>query len=204
MYEVFLKTKVLLFSLPGKIQSDSCARKIIQEREMKSTQLMLNELEADTEFDSYVIESESPDKTFAYFYMSLKIIAAAGGLVQNDKGELLMIFRRGHWDLPKGKIDSGETEEQSALREVNEETGLTGLSIVNRLNPSFHAYRIGKEWILKETHWFLMHTSIPSVVKPQVEEGITKVRWFDSNGYTSTYELLFPSLKSLVDDYFKA
>lgn len=171
---------------------------------MKSTQLMLNELEADTEFDSYVIESMSPDKTFAYFYMSLKIIAAAGGLVQNDKGELLMIFRRGHWDLPKGKIDSGETDEQSAVREVNEETGLTGLSIVKRLTPSFHAYRIGKEWILKETHWFLMHTSNPLNVKPQVEEGITQVRWFNSRGYTSTYELLFPSLKSLVDDYFNS
>lgn len=106
-------------------------------------------------------------------------IIAGGGLVLNEAGELLLIFRRAKWDLPKGKLDEGETIAQCAIREVMEETGITGLTLGELIGISYHEYFdtfINQE-VIKETHWFAMQTSGVQNLVPQTEEDILEIRW---------------------------
>ncbi len=108
-----------------------------------------------------------------------KIIKAGGGLVRNGEGELLLIFRRGKWDLPKGKLDEGETIEACAIREVEEETGVKHLALGELISVTWHEYFdkwLGEE-VIKETHWFRMDVAgVPALV-PQTEEDITAIEW---------------------------
>lgn len=111
--------------------------------------------------------------------MVKKKIIAGGGLVLNDSGELMMIFRRGKWDLPKGKLDEGETIEACALREVAEETGAANLELGALIDIGHHEYfdRFLQEEVIKETHWFLMHAKGVQNLVPQTEEDILEIRW---------------------------
>jgi ADP-ribose pyrophosphatase YjhB (NUDIX family) len=111
--------------------------------------------------------------------MSKTKIIAAGGLVLNDKGELLMIFRRGKWDLPKGKLDEGETIEACAVREVIEETGLTNVEHGELIGITYHEYfdPYLKEDVIKEAHWYAMRARGEQALTPQTEEDITEIKW---------------------------
>ncbi len=104
---------------------------------------------------------------------------AGGGLVLNDAGELLMIFRRGKWDLPKGKLDAGETIEQCAVREVEEETGLQHVERGELISIGYHEYFDTwlKQDVIKETHWFAMRARGIQSITPQTEEDITDIKW---------------------------
>lgn len=122
---------------------------------------------------------------------------------------MLMIFRRGYWDLPKGKLDLGENLEQCALREVEEETGIDGLSILrpvtfNGLSQecTFHIYREKGSWVLKSSYWFLMETSSTSEVVPQVEEDIEKVQWTEPT-LLSDLSPIYASIREVLDAVFK-
>jgi len=111
-------------------------------------------------------------------------IPAAGGVVVNDRGELLLIHRRGKWDLPKGKLDRGEEVEEAAIREVEEETGAQELVLDSFLCQTYHIYKAphttegSKPWALKTTWWYRMSALSDTPLVPQAEEQITEVRWF--------------------------
>ena len=107
------------------------------------------------------------------------LIEAAGGIVYNNQDELLMIFRNGKWDLPKGKLEQGETKQHCAIREVEEECGVSGLNIIKQVPNTYHTYFDNDESILKTTYWYLMTTDYSGNLKPQKNEGITKVSWTD-------------------------
>ena len=111
--------------------------------------------------------------------MAKTMITAAGGLVFNKKNELLMIFRRGCWDLPKGKLDKGETVEECALREVQEETGLKNLQLGELIGITHHDYfdKWTNQDVTKETHWFKMLVNDEQTLTPQTEEDIEKAEW---------------------------
>ncbi len=113
-------------------------------------------------------------------YLKPEPVAAAGGyVVRYDKGvpEVLMIFRRGVWDLPKGKLDPGETPEDCALREVREEVGIEELTLVRALDETEHGYPEAGRYRVKTTWWFLMRTPERSF-EPEVLEHIERVAWF--------------------------
>jgi 8-oxo-dGTP pyrophosphatase MutT (NUDIX family) len=105
------------------------------------------------------------------------LIKAAGGVVFNNSGEVLLIKRLGKWDLPKGKIDANEGTEEAALREVEEECGIKELSIKSFLTFSFHTYKQHGYRFLKETSWYKMKSSYSGQLTPQLEENITEVKW---------------------------
>lgn len=111
------------------------------------------------------------------FLSLFEINEAGGGLIQNDFGEFLFIFRRGFWDLPKGKIEAGETKKQAAVREVIEETGLKKVDLLRKLCVTKHTFRnrLGKR-IIKKSHWYLMHSQ-KQELKPQISEDIEKAVW---------------------------
>jgi 8-oxo-dGTP pyrophosphatase MutT (NUDIX family) len=127
-------------------------------------------------------------------------IIAGGGLVLNDEGGLLMIFRRGKWDLPKGKLDAGETIEQCAVREVKEETGLAAVEHGELIGITYHEYfdPYLKEEVVKESHWYAMRARGEQLLVPQTEEDITEIKWVDSvelencllNSYPNVVEII--------------
>jgi len=132
--------------------------------------------------------------------MGMKTILAAGGLVYNETDELLMIFRRGKWDLPKGKLDEGETIEDCAVREVMEETGLTTVIRGDLIGITYHQYfdKWVKEEVIKETHWYRMQAPGLQQLIPQTEEDIEIIKWVNGkeledclkNSYDNIVEIL--------------
>jgi len=111
------------------------------------------------------------------FCSDYTLIKAAGGLVFNSSGEVLMIFRNGVWDLPKGKLEEAESVKECAIREVEEECGVSELEIESKLSETYHTYNLNGKSILKKTYWFLMKTKSEQKLIPQKEEGITDVKW---------------------------
>ncbi|MES2777256.1 MAG: NUDIX domain-containing protein [Bacteroidota bacterium] len=128
----------------------------------------------------------------------LVFIQAGGGLVQNDADEFLFIFRRGKWDLPKGKLDEGETIEQCALREVNEETGLQNMALGQLLVHTWHVYHGFGQHVLKQTSWFKMHCPAGQILTPQVEEDITETAWLKKEDWGKVLQRTFPSIRELI------
>jgi len=129
-------------------------------------------------FQSDSLNSESSIESIEQYFTP---IVAAGTLTFNKEGQVLMMFRKGSWDLPKGKADFGETISETAKRETQEETGLQGIQIVKELNPTCHVYfepRVNA-WICKTTYWFIAHWLGEGDLVPQAEEGITALEWMD-------------------------
>ncbi len=127
-------------------------------------------------------------------------IIAGGGLVLNDAGELLMIYRRGKWDLPKGKLDEGETIEECAVREVEEETGVMGIERGELISVSYHEYfdPYLKEDVIKETHWYAMKVSGAQVLVPQAEEDITGIKWVKGDELEDCLKDSYPNVVEVV------
>ncbi|HPB01929.1 MAG TPA: NUDIX domain-containing protein [Bacteroidales bacterium] len=198
MYKVFIKDKVINFVETGSFSAQP--EEIFIDPSFRDIQTLLNDIDSDEQHTDFYFASEDAEKLFISFYTRMRIITAAGGTVVNENNEVLFIFRRGRWDLPKGKIDNDETEEQAAIREVTEETGLQKISLGKRLPSTYHVYTIGKEWILKETHWFIMKASIDEKLLPQADEGITEIKWVAKNGLPKMSKLVYRSLCGVVQD----
>ena len=132
------------------------------------------------------------------FCANYMLIEAAGGLIYNAKDQLLMIFRNGKWDLPKGKLEIGENIEQCAIREVEEECGILGLTITQQLEETYHTYELNKKEILKCTYWFKMKSSFKGDFKPQINEGITAVNWVDKEDVSERLENSFGNIVELL------
>lgn len=141
-------------------------------------------------------------KSFEDFKKDKVIIEAAGGMVMNKKGELLMMLRRGKWDMPKGKWDPGETLEECALREVTEETGLSPLILKQKLQVTYHTYPFNDKTALKPSHWFMMDYEGEQPPIPQTEEDIMEVRWVDRETAKTLLNQSFPSIREMVEKYF--
>lgn len=131
----------------------------------------------------------------------MQTIIAAGGVVQNAEQQILFIYRRKTWDLPKGKLDKGETIEACALREVEEETGVHPLTIKQFIGKTYHQYFdkwVGEE-VLKETHWYFMQTPFNQKLVPQTEEDIEEICWVDTNKLPVYLQNTFPSIKQVIE-----
>jgi 8-oxo-dGTP pyrophosphatase MutT (NUDIX family) len=124
----------------------------------------------------------------------MTVIEAGGGLVHTGDGKVLLIFRRSKWDLPKGKVDPGETVAAAALREVTEETGLHNLQFGSPLTTTYHTYNQNGVLILKESHWFLMKSDEAQTLAPQTDEDIEKCVWVPLEELTAYFEDTHPSI----------
>jgi 8-oxo-dGTP pyrophosphatase MutT (NUDIX family) len=128
-------------------------------------------------------------------------VKAAGGLVQQEDRSVLLIYRRGKWDLPKGKLDKGEKLEACALREVEEETGLKNVQLQSPLLVTYHTYHEGTRFILKESHWYTMQVTGLQQLKPQTEEDIHDIRWVPLEEIESYTGKVFPSVKDVLHTF---
>ena len=134
--------------------------------------------------------------------MSSQIIAA-GGLVTNPKGEILWIFRRGFWDLPKGKLDEGETIQTCAVREVAEETGISNIQLHEMLCFTNHLYfdKYLNEEVIKRTYWF--HMTIPNMQEgiPQLTEDIEKIEWLALDKARQCLDHTYPTILEVLEQF---
>ena len=150
------------------------------------------------QFHAGILLDKDLTKLQRAFYKHFKIITAAGGVVTDSKDNILMIFRRGKWDLPKGKLDKGESLQACAMREVEEETGIKGITLGEKITTTYHTYSEYGKHILKESHWFKMRCNDGQKLVPQTEEDITDIKWvkradlkkYSSNTYQTILEVL--------------
>lgn len=133
-----------------------------------------------------------------YISKNYKYVKAAGGLVRDDEGRLLLMCRNGRSDLPKGKVEVGETLAQAAIRETEEETGLTGLLLGSLRLKTYHIYNLYGGWHFKQTSWFDMRHSGAQPLVPQTEEGITEVGWIDEKVWKSKLDNSYATMKIIT------
>jgi 8-oxo-dGTP pyrophosphatase MutT (NUDIX family) len=134
------------------------------------------------------------------FSKKIPLVVAAGGVVTNKEGKVLFIYRNDKWDLPKGKLDKGETIEECALREVEEETGVKGLKIENFLRTTYHLFKRNGGYKLKEVHWFAMKTNYKGNLVGEASEGIEKVKWKGPEKIKKALENSYANIRILFED----
>jgi len=137
------------------------------------------------------------------FTKKFSVVKAAGGLIENKKKDILMIFRRGRWDFPKGKLDKGETLEACAIREVEEETGLRNIKLLGPLTITYHTYHEGTKFILKESHWFRMQVTTEQKLVPQTNEDIQQIQWVNLKDLEKYLKNSYPMISDIIETYFK-
>lgn len=152
---------------------------------------------SDESVHGYVWQSANPDKVFQLVASHFEHWEAAGGLIRNQAGEILLMFRRGHWDLPKGKLDPGETPEVCALREITEETGLVHIQIENKLTDTWHTYSLGEKNILKQTHWYEVVFKGDELTIPQIEEDIVDIQWIKPENIKHYMKYTYPGIRDV-------
>ena len=130
----------------------------------------------------------------------IPVCKAGGGLVYNKKGDVLFIFRNGKWDLPKGGIEKGEEIEETATREVEEETGVTNLVISHKLQKTYHVFKRNGKYKLKITHWFEMRTNFDGIPVAQANEGIEKVAWLNPEQIKEALKNSYENIKLLFEE----
>ena len=150
--------------------------KVYDNPDKKKIESVLQKLE-DGKKESAVFVAPDVKQLLKKVSLHFTILVAAGGLITNPAGEVLLMFRRGKWDLPKGKQDPGEDLETCALREVAEETGLRNISLDNKIIETFHYYPMKNKKVLKHTHWYRMHFTGTELTIPQIEEDIQDLQW---------------------------
>jgi ADP-ribose pyrophosphatase YjhB (NUDIX family) len=163
--------------------------------------LLYEAFEADPTHKRLVFYSKNYLQLKEDFFSLFTTVVAAGGFVRNEKREILFIFRRGHWDLPKGKLNKKnggmEKMQDAAIREVKEETGIEKVDIVGKKAKTYHIFFEKRVRFLKKTYWYEMRAPRDQLLIPQAEEDITDVQWIAPDGLDKVYELLYPSLKKL-------
>jgi 8-oxo-dGTP pyrophosphatase MutT (NUDIX family) len=173
----------------------------IDELDSHTIKSMIHEMQLD-KVHAGVFYHNNLEELKKAFYKKFTIIQAGGGLVLNEKREALLIFRRGKWDLPKGKLDKGENLEQCAVREVEEETGLKNIQLVSPLMVTYHTYHEGTKFVLKESHWYNMKVKGEQQLTPQTEEGIHEIRWVTQNDISTYLKDCFPSVADVLQACF--
>lgn len=173
MYRVYVENKVIVFTSAASAAADTARISVVPGEGLTLTKL-LQKVQFTKRLE--VISAQTP-RVFGEFSRTLPMIEAGGGLVLDERQRVLMIFRNGRWDLPKGKREKGEEIRACALREVEEECSVSGLRCEQLLTHTYHCYQMGSRWVLKRTAWFLMRGSGSQQPVPQTIEGITDARW---------------------------
>ena len=206
MYTIFHEKKALVFP---KIEGDALKfDATLQESDRYDAELLCDffpEWLDDTDPGDTFIHEVGENAVAAALKETFRMAPAAGGVVAAD-GKIVTITRNGIPDLPKGHIEKGEKPEQAALREVEEETGISKLHIVKELTSTWHCYQLGEEWRLKRTYWYLMESEETIQAKPQTEEGISEIKLigneeiedFLKNTFRSISEILGEDLRHVV------
>ncbi|WP_243471115.1 MULTISPECIES: NUDIX hydrolase [Winogradskyella] len=193
MYTIYVGDKPII--LTTKVEKETDFKSFL----LKSVNIgkvikMLNS----TDLNAVHLIHNNPDKLLKHFLKLLPNVVAGGGKAYNASNEILFIYRNDKWDLPKGKIEGKESIEETAIREVEEETGVEGLKITKPLPTTYHIFKRNGKHKIKITYWFEMKTNFDGKLYPQEKEGITKVEWLDEKAAQKALENSYANIKLLV------
>ena len=190
-YKVFYNEKFLLLS-NHEISCENCKISFLFSKEI------LDEFLNDENSKNFQIITDNPKETFHRMMQEFRYIEAAGGIVENEKDELLLIYRLEHWDLPKGKIERDELPYESAKREVEEECGIKVDKVEKQTSSTFHIYKMNERFYLKKTFWYSMKYSGNEKLVPQIEEDIEKAVWVKKSELKDYLDYMYGGIKELM------
>lgn len=197
-YKVFINNGLIFFGKKTDFAPENLLWSDFQKISMDELPTIVQSIR-NNGFHQFILAEEEPEKAFQIFISYFEILEAAGGIVVNNKGDILMIHRFERWDFPKGHLHAGELASQGALREVMEETGIKNLKITHNLPTTWHMYSFANEWVVKKTHWYLMRSNYEGVLKPQLEEGILAAVWVPQYTLPEYMSHSYGTLRDLVD-----
>ncbi len=198
MYKVFYNDRVVFFTENIQNIKEDINTTIHHFKNKRLLRKALEDFISKNELINMYVVHEDVQRVFKKYTKLYKFIEAAGGLVRNAKGEILVIYRREKWDLPKGKLERNELPEIGATREVEEECGISNINIIKLIKTTYHTYRLKNKDILKRTYWYEMIHHGNQELIPQTEEEITEAKWINidhideikSNTFLSIIEVL--------------
>lgn len=194
MYKIFVGDKPIILATTFK---EKAGRKNYRLNRVILSRV-IRKLNASDTINEVRLVHKNEKKLLKKFLKKLPNVIAGGGKVYNEKGKILFIFRNGKWDLPKGKIEKKESIEETAIREVEEETGVTGLEITKPLETTYHIFKRNGRYKIKITYWFEMKTSFDGKLHPQIKEGITKVKWLGKKKTKKALSNSYANVKGLI------
>lgn len=201
MYKVFLHQKALIFTEKN---SEGDKNELIY----SLSDVLTNKVDFVKNFQenkihtSAIILFENPEVGMNQFFNDYEKIEAAGGLVRNGD-KYLFIKRLGYWDIPKGKMEANENPSETAIREVEEECGISSPTIDDFICCTYHTYTMFEKNVLKKTYWYLMSHSGEKKLVPQTEEDITEAVWLKKSDLNDVYENTYPSILDVLKQVFK-
>jgi len=197
MYKVHFENRFIMLSPePDRLQKYGLFHKFNDTKELYK---IIADFQADKILTAINVYGPDIKHIWKIFRIYFTEVGAAGGLVRHKSGRYLFIEKKGKLDLPKGHIEPGEEPESCALREVSEECGITGHSIIKSINPSYHTYSWEGISYLKKTSWFLMKYEGEMIMEPQKSEGITKVEWLFPDELNSIKSSAWLSLMEVIN-----
>ena len=192
MYKVFVNKKEIILAVDAPKKSKA---KVLP---LQSTPLnKIIRILRTTKVETLYLVHHNPKKLVPLFKKKLPVTVAAGGVVQNKEGKLLFIYRKRRWDLPKGKVEKGETLEEGAKREVKEETGVKKIKVGELVGVTYHVFKRSNRYQLKESHWFHMTSKHEGALVPETKEDITKAVWKDKKKTLKALEKTYPNIAHL-------
>lgn len=206
MYKVFFNGSSLTLCAEIENSFKDNTHQIVDCKEIGDFMPFVSHLENGDIPENIVFVSSNLKKQWQQFRGQFTEVIAAGGVVVNQRGQMLVIKRLGCWDLPKGKVEKEETIEEAAIREVEEECGISGVRIKKLLGSMFHLYRSPfhagpNNFVLKETFWYEMEYHGEETPQPQYSENIEEVYWMDRNNMSQFFSNTYPNLAELLRSY---
>jgi 8-oxo-dGTP pyrophosphatase MutT (NUDIX family) len=177
MYKIFFDDRIILLTgRPDTLQSGGSTLTDYFSNE-KDLEQLIRKFNSDKQLKRTAVVHRDLRKLSDVIKSSMKLVDAAGGVVRNEKGQILVIRRLGKWDLPKGKVEKDEKKRQAAMREVREECGINDLEIIRKLPSTYHTYWHNDKLIIKKTRWYEMIHKGNEILRPQKAEDISEIRW---------------------------
>ncbi len=201
MYKVFIDHKPVLFVNASEI--DESFAIIHAEKCLEGTKLDIETNKLVSIDAPLQVLCEDVEKEFKLFFSKHTLIEAAGGIVKGERGYLL-IKRHGLWDIPKGKMEEGENPRETAVREIEEECGISSPKIERDLCVTYHTYPYKGKMVLKKTHWYYLSYDGNDELSGQLDEGITEAKWMNLQEMLSIRGNTFGSINEVLDVFKKS